>query len=218
MRAKFILMSVCIALFLFVPTMVYASNQADLLDRSVGPIKIKCESIDEILETLSDSYKIPIGISLADTKKSPDRQIDVNLPEMVLKSVLDFLVMQDPRYKGKVEGNVVNFFPVKDYDPLVTSLLDTNLSRVSFSSQLRLSDIRYEIFDLPEINAKLVQANVAPLMFEMGIPSTDKIGASLKFSNLSLRELLDQITLNTSRRFWRLTRWGDDNKYIALTL
>ena len=190
----------------------------DLLDRSVGPIKIKCESIDEILEILSVSYKIPIGISLADAKKSPDRQIDVNLPEMVLKSVLDFLVMQDPRYKGKVEGNVVNFFPVKDYDPLVTSLLDTNLSRVSFSSQLRLSDIRYEIFDLPEINAKLVQANVAPLMFEMGIPSTDKIGASLKFSNLSLRELLDQITLNTSRRFWRLARWGDANKYIALTL
>jgi hypothetical protein len=198
--------------------MVYASNQADLLDRSVGPIKIKCESIDEILETLSDSYKIPIGISLADTKKSPDRQIDVNLPEMVLKSVLDFLVMQDPRYKWKVEGNVVNFFPIKDFDPLVMSLLDTNLSRVSFSSQLRLSDIRYEIFDLSEINAKLIQANVAPLMFEMGIPSTDKIGASLKFSNLSLRELLNQIALNTSRRFWRLTRWGDDNKYIALTL
>jgi len=199
-------------------TVVYASDQTDLLDRSVGPIRIKSQPIGKILETLSDDYKVPIGISLADTKKSPDREIDVNLPEMVLKSVLDFLVIQDPRYKWKVEGQVVNFFPVRDHDPLVSSLLETNLSRVSFSPHLRLSDIRYEIFDLPEIRAKLIQANVAPLMFEMGIPSTNKIGASLTFSNLSLKELLDQIALNTSRRFWMLARWGDDNKYIALRL
>lgn len=218
MRAKTVLMSVCVALLLCLPTLVaQAFQQTDVLERSVGPLRIKGETIDGILEIISADYKIPMGIDLADSKKSPNREFDVNLPEMALTSVLDYLVLQDPRYSWKLKGQVVHFSPVKDRDNLLATLLDTKLNRVSFSSELPQSDIKYEILSLPEIKTKLAEARVEPLMFEMGIPSK-KLGVSLEHSNLTLRELLDQITLSTTRRFWVLSRWGDDNKYIVLIL
>ena len=218
MRVKNVLMSVSVALFLCLPTLVaQALQQTHILERSVGPLRLKGETIDKILEIISEDYKIPIGIDLADSSESQDREIDVNLPEMGLKSVLDYLVMQDSRYGWKLEGKVIHFFPVKDRDNLLATLLDTKLSRVSFSSELRLSDMKYEILSLPELERKLDKTHVKPLMFEMGIPS-EKLGVPLQHSNLTLRELLDQITLTTTRRFWMLSRWGDNNKYLILRL
>lgn len=217
MRAKIIIMSICVGLCLCVPSVAHAYQQTDLLDRPVGPLNIRGETIDKILETISALYKIPMGIELADSLKSVEREIDVHLPEMVLKSYLDFLVMEDPRYGWKLEGQVIHFSPVKDRDNLLATLLDTKLSRVSFSSETRLSDIKYEILNLPEIKAKLDKAHVEPLIFEMGIPS-NKLGVSLEHSNLTLRDLLARVTLRTTRRFWVLLRWGDNNKNIVLKL
>ena len=218
MRVKNVLMSVSVALFLCLPTLVaQALQQTHILERGVGPLRLKGETIDKILEIISEDYKIPIGIDLADSRESQDREIDVNLPEMALKSVLDYLVMQDSRYGWKLEGKVIHFFPVKDRDNLLATLLDTKLSRVSFSSELRLSDMKYEILSLPELERKLDKTHVKPLMFEMGIPS-EKLGVPVQHSDLTLRELLDQITLTTSRRFWMLSRWGDNNKYLILRL
>lgn len=176
---------------------------------------MKGETIDRVLETISEDYKIPMGIELVDSKKSPDLKIDVNLPKMVLRSALDYLVMQDPRYGWKVEGQVIHFSPVKDRDNLLATLLDTKLSRVSFSAELGLSYMKYEILKLPEIEAKLAEAQVEPLIFEMGLRSREKLGRSLDYSNLTLRDLLNRITLNTSRQFWVLLRWWENNEYIA---
>lgn len=217
MRIKTFLISICVVLSLCLPTLVAHGFQTNVLERSVGPLRVKGETIDKILETISADYKIPIGIELADSEKSLAREIDVNLPEMVLRSVLDYLVMEDPTYGWKLEGQVVHFSPVKDRDNVLATLLDTKLSRAFFSSEMRLSDMKYEILSLPEIETKLFDAHVKPLTFEMGIPSK-KLGMSLEHSNLTLRELLDQVTLSTTRRFWMLSRWGDNNKYIVLRL
>jgi len=204
---------------MWVPSfMAYGFQQTNFLDRKIGPLMIKDESIDRILERISRTYDIPMGIDLADEMKSADRQVDVDFPETVLRSVLDYLVQKDPRYRWKLEGQVVHFFPITDRDDFLSTLLDTKLKRVSFSSQLLESDMRYEILSLPEINAKLMEANVEPLMFEMGFPSKQQLGVSLEYSNLTLRELLDQITLRTNRKFWVLTRGWDRNRYIALRL
>ena len=73
-----------------------------------------------------------------------------------------------------------------------------------------------DILSVPEIQAKLFVADVAPLFIQIG--SMQKVGKGIPFeeSNLTLRELLDRMMLNTDIKRWVLVRWGDSGEFITL--
>jgi hypothetical protein len=70
---------------------------------------------------------------------------------------------------------------------------------------------------LPEIRSKLAIAGVEPLTFR-GRGSSTKLGKDTFFneSNLTLRELLDKIVLNTDIKLWVISRWGKNSEFISL--
>ena len=202
--------------FTFVPQ-ANAFDEPDILTRQIKPTTIKGESIDQVLDLLAVDYRIPVGIELGDPKLAPRREIEVDLPATNLKDFLDSVIVKDPRYTWKLEGGVIHLRPVTAYDSVVTTLLDTNISHFGFTGKVSRYHIHYEILNLPEIRSQLVVAGVDPLMFQ-NFSTISKLRKNTFFSesNLTLRELLDQLVLKTEIKRWVITRWGENSEFITL--
>lgn len=202
--------------FGFVPT-ASAFDQPDLLTRQIKATTIKGESITQVIGRLTAEYAIPVGLELADEKLTPYRELDLDLPETNLKDFLDAVIAKDSRYTWKLEGGVIHLWPVTGRDTLVATLLDTKISHFAFSGGISLYHIHHEIMNLPEIGSQLVVADVAPLIF-LNSGNMQKLKKEISFaaSDLTLRELLDRVILETDSKRWVITRWGKNNEFITL--
>ena len=194
------------------------AQESDLLSLRIKATAVKDESIDEVLGDLAVDYQIPVGIELGDSKLTPRRKIEMDLPEMKLKDFLDSLVAKDPRYTWKLERGVIHLSPVTARDIFGESLLDTKISNFTMSDKTTRRGVFSDILNLPEIGSKLVIADVAPLTFILtfGPPQRLEKEFFLSESNLTLRELLDRLVLKTEIKRWVISRWGDNNEYISL--
>lgn len=201
--------------FSFVPE-ASAFKEPDVLIRQIKTTAIKDECIAQILDRLATDYEIPLGIVLGDEKLIPRREIDLNVPETTLKDFLDSVIGKDPRYTWKLEGGVIHVQPVTERDALLTTLLDTKISHFAFTESATRYAIFNDILKVPEIQSQLIVADVAPLVFRMGLMQRNGEGISFQESNLTLRDLLDRIVLRTHIRRWVLLRWGKNSEYISL--
>jgi hypothetical protein len=197
---------------------VRASDQTDPLSQPIRAVSIKGETIAFALDLLTSEYRIPIGIELTDEKLGPRRKINLELPQTTLKEFLDAVVAKDPKYTWKLEGGVIHVWPVTDRDVLIATLLDTKISHFGVADGPTRYRIHYDILNLPEIQTKLIVADVAPMIF-LNFASMDKLEKDVVFeeSDLTLRELLDRLAQKTKIRRWVIRRWGDNNEYITLT-
>ena len=117
-------------IFSFVPD-ASAFNEPDVLSRETKAAVIKGESIAQVLDVLASEYDIPVGIELGDEKRTPPRNINLDLPETNLKDFLDSVIAKDPRYTWKLEGGVIHVWPVSGRDTLLAALLNEKISHFS---------------------------------------------------------------------------------------
>lgn len=209
-----------IALVILLPVSVpeaRAYDDADLLTIPIRATKIKGQNIVETLDTLTNDYGIPIGIELADEKFTPDRKIDLDLPETNLRDFLDAVIAKDPRYAWKMDGGVIHVWPVIGRDQVIATLLELKISHFAISGEVRKSQVYDDVMNLPEIRTQLVIAGVKPLTLIMGGRMV-KLPRETLFaeSNLTLKELLDKIVIRTEIKRWVITRWGKNNEYVSL--
>lgn len=216
MTAIYAISLVLLVVFSFVPE-VSAFNEPDLLAIRIKATAIKNESLDQVLEVLTDEYGIRLGMDLGDEKLTPRREINLDLPETNLKDFLDSVIAKDPRYTWKLEGGVIHIWPASERDTLLATLLDTKISHFSIIGDVNRNRIYDDIMNLPEIRSRLVIAGVEPLTF-LGPGSWAKLEKETFFSesNLTLRELLDKIVLKTEIKQWVISRWGKNSEYISL--
>src|ERR1700704_5107363 len=79
------------------------------------------------LSKLAVEYRVPIGFEHAmDSRDDPNRQIHVQ--RGTLKSILDSLVAQEPRYKWELRDGVINVTPVVGRDEFLAQFLDTRVA------------------------------------------------------------------------------------------
>jgi hypothetical protein len=195
------------------------AQESDLLSLRIKATAVKDESIDEVLGDLAVDYQIPVGIELGDSKLTPRRKIEMDLPETTLKDFLDAVIAKDPRYTWKLERGVIHASPVTARDMFVESLLDTKISNFTMSDKTTRRWVFDDILNLPEIGSKLVIADVTPLTLTiswLGVVRRLKSDGFFSESNLTMRELLDKIVLKTEIKRWVILRWGDNNEYITL--
>lgn len=217
--AMMVVCAICVALplpFSFVSE-ARGFDGPDLLTQQIRATAIKGKTLEEALATLTSDYGVPIGIELGYQKlTAPRREIDLNLPETTVKDFLDSVTAKDPRYTWKLEGGVIHVRPLTGRDPLLTALLDTRISHFGFTEGATRYRIFSDILSVPEIQTQLIVADVAPLFIVIG--SMHRIGKGISFqeSNLTLRELLDRITLKTDIKRWVLVRWGENGEFITL--
>lgn len=221
-KRQFAMMVVCV-LYVTVPSLFNFVAEArgfdgtDLLGKQVRAAAIKGESFDQVLGTLASDYRIPIGIVLGDEKLIPRREIDLNLPETNVKEFLDAVIAKDPRYTWKLEGGVIHVRPSTGGDAFLSTLLDTKISYFAFTEGITRYRIFNDILNAPEIQTKLIVADVAPMVF-LNFGSMHKVGKGISFqeTNLTLREMLDRIILKTDIKRWVLVRWGEKGEFITL--
>jgi hypothetical protein len=203
-------------LFSFVPE-VRAFDEADLLTIPIRATVIKGKTLDEVLDTLTSDYGIPVGIELGDEKLTPSRKIDLNLPETNLKNFLDAAIAKDPRYTWKLDAGVIHVWPIRGRDQLVATILNSNISHFAITGEVSRYGIYHDIMNLPEIRSQLVIAGVEPLiLFVSGRMVKLRKDTRFAESNLTLRELLDKIVLKTEIKRWVITRWGENSEFITL--
>lgn len=219
MRSKHLLVTVicaiCIAVALSFGPRARAV-EADLLDRKIPPTVIKGETIVQALDLLTE-HGIPIGIEMGDRKLTSARKINLNLKETNVKEFLDAVIAKDPQYTWKLEGGIIHVWPVVGRDAFLTSLLDTKVSQFAIAGGSSRYKIYNDIMNLPEIKVQLVVADVAPLIF-LSSGTMQKVEKDVLFveSNLTLREVLDEMVKKTNISRWVITRWGDKSEYITL--
>jgi hypothetical protein len=194
-----------------------AFTEADLLTRKIQATTIKNKTFDQVLDILTIDYQIPVGIELS-ASKLPRRKINLELPETNLKEFLNAVFAKDPQYTWKLEGDVINVWPLTGRDALMEILLETKISHFSFTEAASTYRIHGDIMDLPEIKTKLIVAGVDPMIF-LNSGTMVKVGKGIWFdeTNLTLRQLLNTILKKTESKRWVLYRWGDNNEYITLT-
>lgn len=79
--------------------------------------------------------------------------------------------------------------------------------------------LKGNILALPEVKAKLDQAQVTPstsTFFGTGDRSEAGKGFTLRMSDATLREVLNQIIRTSETRFWVLNKSGEDEPTLVL--
>ena len=163
------------------------------------------------LDTLAVDHRVPIGFEQAiDSRDNLNRHI--RLRSGTLKTVLDSLVAQEPRYSWELRDGVINVTPIVGRDQFLTQFLDTKLAQ--FDPPKGTTDkfkLRDAILALPEVR-KLLQTNGVTVKpydypYRRSIYSEDDV--NLTMTNTDVRGVLNNIASRTEHKIWSLERVGD---------
>jgi hypothetical protein len=168
------------------------------------------------LNKLAIDHRVPIGFERAmDSRENLNRHIF--LQSGTLKSVLDSLVAQEPRYKWELRDGVINVTPIVGRDEFLARFLGTKLAQ--FEPPTQTTDkfkLRDAVLASPEVR-KLLETNditVKPYdyPYRRSIYSDDNVNLTL--SNTNVREVLNNIAKRTEHKIWSLERVGEKRELL----
>ena len=171
-----------------------------------------------VLSTLAVDHRVPIGFEQAvGSRDNPNEKIDIQ--SGTLKSILDSLIAQEPRYKWELRDGVINVTPVVGRDEFLAQFLDTRIAQfVPPKGTTDKFKIRDAILALPEVR-QLLEANgvtVRPYDYAYGRSIYSNDDVNLTMSNTDVRGVLNHIAKETEHKMWDLERVGD-NRELLLT-
>lgn len=149
-----------------------------------------------------EKYYTDEGIDYSDVK---NHLITVNFKNAKLEDVLNAIVKQMQNYDWEINNGVVNIFPIKGRDPRFEKLLNLRIREFGVPKGSEVGLIQpLIVLNLPEFKAFLAENNLYaesdrddPWYIERPLP------VEMKFSNLTFKELLNEIT-KSKRGGWIL--------------
>jgi hypothetical protein len=164
-----------------------------------------------VLDSIRQDYKIPIVFEVADSGYITGNPIDLNTYDINLKAgklseVLDSIIKQRPNYKWEFTDGVVNIVPVKNRSPLIEKLFNTQIKSFSLKSYTFSSDIDRQLEVIPEV-AELLKLNNTTVndIYDISImrgATYSKIEVNLTLSNITFKQLLNNIAKKSQTKFW----------------
>lgn len=160
---------------------------------------------------------IPFKIFLADlarSEKTPmslvidlkyDASVSFDVKNATTEDIFDAIVRAKPRYKWEKSNGVVRFFPKNNQNQSLQNLLDTKISKFSIESNTSASTAVAKIFNLTEVKDALLKSNANP--FSAKNKYDDRIlnpNSSLEFTDLTFRDLLDNIVKESKTKLWSI--------------
>jgi hypothetical protein len=211
------ILSITVLVLLAGSNMTTSAQDSNLLARRVGPMSVEKQSLEQILETVSGDYGIPIGIEVADQTKVLSHKIDFQVSLTDLRSLFDSLTQKDPTYTWRVERGVVHFYPVVNRDEVLLKLRDTKMKHFVVPKDITQYRLKHEIFSAPELKDQMTKAQLEPMNFMNGA-SLRKIDKQLVFDeqDQTLETILDGILTRSHIKLWVLSRWGQNNELVSL--
>lgn len=167
------------------------------------------------LNKLAD-HRVPIGFEQAmDSRDNLNRHIYLHSGR--LKTVLDSLVAQEPRYKWELRDGVINITPVVGRDQFLARFLETKVAQ--FEPPKGTTDkfkIRDAVLALPEVRGLLEASGVTVKPYDYpyrrSIYSDDEV--NLRMTNSDVRGVLNNISKTTEHKIWSLERVGEKRELL----
>ena len=181
---------------------------------------IKIDLVDATLllalNKLAGGHRVPIGFEQAmDSRDNLNRHI--YLQSGTLRTVLDSLVAQEPRYKWELRNGGINITPVVGRDQCLARFLDTKVTQ--FEPPKGTTDkfkLRDAVLALPELRDLLAANDVTVQPYDYpysrSIYSEDDV--NLRMTNTDVRGVLNTIAKRTEHKIWSLERVGEKRQLL----
>ena len=182
-------------------------------------MRIKAQSISDLLSRLALRYDIPIGLEVA----RPGNLSSFHRLEFRKGTPSDLLtqfIAEHDEYAWKIEDGVVSIFPRDAYrDPLVNRLLATEINHFSVAKGTVTWSVSKNLFATPEI-----QSMLEPFELKCGMDGFSgfffpQLGKEFSFSvsRMSLKSILDKIVKESpAAKFWTLSNNYSDESVTLI--
>ena len=129
-----------------------------------------------------------------------EHKVTLNIRNGKLSEVLDKIANQMVNYKWEVSNGVINIIPIRSRDERFTDLMETKIAKFELEKGKSVNDITISIVKLREFGGWLRKNK---LHFNLARSGSSvllnaqygrKLDEAMSFSNLTFRELLNEIT------------------------
>jgi hypothetical protein len=171
-------------------------------------------TVAHALDILAVEHRVPIGFEEAIGNPS----MQIHLQSGALRSILDSLVAQEPKYKWELRDGVINVTPVVGRDEILAQLLNIKIARFIPPKGTDKFKLRDAVLASPEVK-QFLEANKVPVLpyvytYGRSIYFNDKV--DLRISNTDVRGVLNHIARESEHKIWSIER-DSDKKSILLT-
>jgi hypothetical protein len=175
---------------------------------------VRNSSLSSALSDLSAVNHVPIGLESLSDELEAGIAININASEEPLRSILDNILKQDPRYRWELRNGVINVFPSK----AGAGFLDVVVLHFE-EKDIDAEDVPALLMSKPEVQLRLASLGMT---YQGGSqydgPYRSLPRFSIKLSNKTVREMLNELTRRGYTHCWRTSRYGAAGKYVYLSL
>jgi len=208
---------VLVAILGFVSTNAKAQART-ILDKTVENVDISEPDIRFAVAELAQLYDAPIGLETSNERKGPCQVLSSR--SMTLRAALDQLIAGNPDYKWTFEEGVVNIFPERNRDRLLSGLLEVKIRHFSAPQLVSTLRLRTLLGTQPEVDAELGKDGlklVTIAFFSTEINKRD-FKKPFSFDNRTLREILNELIKRNEVNFWSIARFGENSELVVIAL
>lgn len=188
-----------------------------LLDEMID-MNLSNATLMEVLDTLAVDHRVPVGLEEAvDSRERINRSIRIQTG--TLRTILDSVVAQEPRYQWELRDGVINVTPTIARDAFLQSLLETRIDRFVPPKGGDKFKIRDAIVDLPEVKRLLQESKVEIL--KRSYPSRRSVYSNddvdLRISNTDVRGVLNKVARESEHKSWTVERIGERKEWLLVS-
>ncbi len=168
-----------------------------------------------VLRLLSATSRIPIGFELIPSVREEDElRISINVMNGTVRDVLDHLVKQDPRYRWEIQDGIINVLPVEANG----SILDVMVPFFNIQD-VDAEDVPRALLDLSEVQSRLwILGLVGSNTVQYDGPVRDLPLFSLSMTNVTVRDILNEILRRGHSKSWEVSTRGKRKKQVSIWL
>lgn len=164
-----------------------------------------------VLDSTRQTYKIPIIFEVADSGLIRETLVDLNTEDININAgkfsdVLDSIIKQKPNYKWEIVDGVVNFTPIKNRNPFIEKLFNSQINTFSVESFTFFSEIDQKLEEIPEVAEllKLNEIKVNNIYDYAGFRGAThpKYEVNLAWSNVTFKKIVNDLAKKTPNDFW----------------
>jgi hypothetical protein len=151
-------------------------------------------------KTINADGSIKIDIKVEREFLAKEHTITLDIKDGTLKDAMDQIVDQMDNYKWEFNSSVVNIFPAKGRDDRFKEMLEMKIAKFTLPAGSKVDDITFHLIALPAFQQwlKKNKFHINPVHTGSSILLNAQYGRKLDeelaFSNLTFRELLNEIT------------------------
>lgn len=158
---------------------------------------------------LPSTCDLTIGIEI--NRYRPSGPLTFKLIDVMCDDIIATVAQKNPNYTWRIDGSVIEIVPANGS----TSILDTPVETFKVNDVTARDAVR-ELLNLVEVRAAVMQAGLrlAPVIENQVTPGTK---FSLDMQQVTIRQILNRIAVDSGLKFWRFEIRGQRNETFSIS-